>query len=179
MKHYPCLTIAMDYLECQILILGCGNYLFGDDGFGGAVADALLDSCHLPPQMGVINAGISVRDILFTIALSEQRPRAIIVVDAVDAGQPPGTVLELEIDQLPEVKIDDFSMHQMPTSNLLRDLNDLCDVDVRILAVQIQEIPDLVSPGLTDVVEAAIPDACNKIIAMVHKQLAPVDTMKK
>ncbi|MBC8401648.1 MAG: hydrogenase maturation protease [Candidatus Marinimicrobia bacterium] len=157
----------MDYLDCKTLVLGCGNILFGDDGFGPAVVDCLLDNYSLPPHVCVQNAGISVRNLLFTIVLSDRHPGNIIIIDAIDAGKPAGEIFELDIDQLPKIKIDDFSMHQLPTSNLLKELNEFCDIEVKILSAQVQQIPDEVDPGLSKVIRAAIPVACEKIITLI------------
>ncbi len=157
----------MDYLDCKTLVLGCGNVLFGDDGFGSAVVDFLLDNYSLSPDVYVLDVGISVRNILFTITLSDRRPGTIIIIDAIDAGKPAGEIFELDIDQLPKIKIDDFSMHQLPTSNLLKELNEFCDVDVKIVSTQVECIPDEVDPGLSEVIRAAVPAAGKKIITLI------------
>ena len=151
------------YLGKENVVLGCGNVLFGDDGFGPAVAEYMENSGYIPPNTCVINAGLSVREILFNIVLSKKRPKKIIIVDAFDVGKIPGEVIELDISSIPEVKIDDFSMHQLPTSNLLRELSNLCGVDVHILSVQTQYIPDEVSPGLSNTIRDAIPAVCERI----------------
>jgi coenzyme F420 hydrogenase subunit delta len=152
-----------DYWNKEILVLGCGNILFGDDGLGPEVAEYLLKNVEIPPGVGVINAGLSVREILFNIVLNDQRPKRIIIVDAVDAARPAGEIFELDISSIPEKKIDDFSMHQLPTSNLLKELKETCDVDVKIISVQVQHIPEEVSPGLSEVVRDSIPGVCEKI----------------
>jgi coenzyme F420 hydrogenase subunit delta len=156
-------VVMTDYWNKNVLVLGCGNVLFGDDGFGPAVVEYLLENSEIPPEACVINAGLSVRELLFTIILSDKRPSQIIIVDAVDAGRFPGEIFELPVSELPEIKIDDFSMHQLPTSNLLKELQDMCGVDVTIISAQIEHIPDAVSPGLSQAVRDAIPAACRKI----------------
>ncbi|MFQ6114453.1 MAG: hydrogenase maturation protease [bacterium] len=156
-----------DYCNKEIVVLGCGNGLFGDDGFGSAVVEYLQNNFEIPPRVCVMNAGLSVREILFNIVLSDKRPKKIIIVDAVDVGRPPGQILELDICGIPEKKIDDFSMHQLPTSNLLKELKNMCGVDVRVISVQIQSIPDEVSPGLSTVVRDSVPVACEKILSAI------------
>jgi len=128
------------------------------------VVDYFLENMEIPLEACVINVGLSVREILFNIVLSDKRPRRIIIVDAVDAGRPAGEIFELDISNIPEKKIDDFSMHQLPTSNLLRELKNMCGVDVRIISVQIQNIPEEVSPGLSKVIRDSIPAVCEKIL---------------
>ena len=76
----------------SILIFGCGNILFGDDGFGPAVVRELQESYVLPEDVLALDVGTSVREILFDILLSERRPERLIIVDAVDRGREPGAL---------------------------------------------------------------------------------------
>lgn len=148
----------------SVLVLGCGNRLFGDDGFGPAAVQYLNEHYSLPDDVAAIDTGISVRNILFDIALSEKRPKKIIIVDAVDVGKNPGEAFELDVSQIPLKKIDDFSMHQLPTSNLLLELKDLCLVDVKVICVQVEEIPDSVRPGVSETLLRSLPAVCEKIL---------------
>jgi coenzyme F420 hydrogenase subunit delta len=127
------------------------------------VAEELQQNYDIPEHVCVINAGISVRELLFNITLDEKKPEKIIIVDAVDFGKSPGELFEIDLDELPENKIDDFSMHQMPTSNLLRELRDLCDVEVRILSCQVEKIPEEVEPGLSKTLKGKVEEMCEMI----------------
>ncbi len=155
----------------RILVLGCGNILFGDDGFGPAVAQDLKGRTDLPDEVFVVDAGTSVREILFDIVLSETRPRKIIIVDAMDKDRTPGRLFRPSIESVPLRKQDDFSMHQLPASNLVRELRDLCGVDVEVLACQVQNIPEAVSPGLSPPVRAAVSTATDTIVQEVRSFL--------
>ncbi len=79
----------IDYWNSETLILGCGNVLFGDDGFGPAVVEHLARHREIPPDVCVMDVGLGIRGVLFTLALSERRPTTLIIVDAVDEGKPP------------------------------------------------------------------------------------------
>jgi coenzyme F420 hydrogenase subunit delta len=153
-----------EYHDKSIIIFGCGNVLFGDDGFGPVVVEELQSKYYIPEHVCIINAGTSVRELLFNITLDEQRPETIIIIDAVDFGKQPGEIFEIDLDELPENKIDDFSMHQIPTSNLLRELRDLCGVDVRILSCQVKKIPEEVEPGLSKTLEGKVMKMCKLIV---------------
>ncbi|MBI4946893.1 MAG: hydrogenase maturation protease [Bacteroidetes bacterium] len=164
------MEITPSYCNCKILILGCGNILFGDDGFGPQVAEELQKNCHLPENVMVINAGSGVRKFLFDITLSEKKPGKIIIVDAIDAGKTPGEIFELPIDEIPEKKIDDFSMHQLPTSNLLKELKEFCKVDVIIIVCQVESIPEEVTGSISKKLTDAIPVVCKRINEIIiHK----------
>ena len=156
-----------DWHNKQTCILGCGNVLFGDDGFGPAVADHCQRYCAIPASVCVLDVGTSVRNVLFDILLADQRPKKIVIVDAIDCGREPGALLELDIESLPKETIDDFSMHQLPTSNLLREIRDYCEVEVRVLVCQVTRIPEEVSPGLSIPVSRAVERAA-KTLAREH-----------
>ncbi len=147
-----------------ILVLGCGNVLFGDDGFGPAVAEQLHSIKDLGDEICVINAGTSVREILFDVALGDKKPRKIVIVDAMDKGMRPGELFRPSIDDVPLKKLDGFSMHQLPASNLLRELRDLCGVEVELIVCQVQTIPEGVSPGLSPPVQRAVSEAAETIL---------------
>ncbi len=157
-----------------ILVMGCGNVLFGDDGLGPAVIAELEKRMDRATRERVclLDAGTAARTVLFDLLVGDRRPWRIVVVDAVEAGRPPGEVFSPSIDDLPEAKLDDFSMHQLPASNLLRELRDGCGVSVEILACQVQAIPSEVCPGLSDPVQRAIPRICQTVLDEVgsHEQ---------
>ncbi len=157
-----------EYCCKPILLLGCGNVLFGDDGFGPAVAQRLQARTDLPEELCVIDAGTAVREILFDIVLSERRPRKIIVLDAMDKGFTPGELFRPSIESVPLKKQDDFSMHQLPTSNLLYELTELCGVDVELIACQVEDVPEAVAPGLSAPVQAAVSKAGEIILQEVR-----------
>jgi len=153
-----------EFCTKQTLILGCGNRLFGDDGFGPAVIEYLLTHYGVPDDVYVMDVGTGVRKILFTLALSSEKPCRILLIDAVDKGRTPGEIFELPLDGLPIEKIDDFSLHQVPSSNLARELKD-AGVDVRVLVCQIAQVPDRVEPGLSEVVARAVPILGDRLAA--------------
>ena len=156
-----------EWYDKSILILGCGNILIGDDGFGPAVAQSLQRNFIVPAEVCVFDAGTSVREILFDIILSEKKPSKIVVVDAMDCGQKPGELFLPDIDSIPKAKLDSFSLHQVPTSNLLRELRDLCGVEVIVIACQVSRAPDSVKPGLSNPIKEAVERAA-EIVAREH-----------
>jgi coenzyme F420 hydrogenase subunit delta len=158
----------MDYIpECyqkSTLILGCGNILFGDDGFGPAVITYLEKHYQIPEDIAILDVGTGAREILFNIALAEKKPKRVIVIDALDCHRPAGEIFTVPVESLPEKKIDDFSLHQMPTSNLLKELKDLCQVEVVLLAAQPKYIPEIVKPGLSKKIQDAVPKVGKYIV---------------
>jgi coenzyme F420 hydrogenase subunit delta len=151
------------YCRKKILIAGCGNKLFGDDGFGPEVVEYLIKHYSIPENIYLMDVGTGIRKILFTLTLSEARPETIVVIDAVDKGRKPGEIFEISLDEIPEEKIDDFSIHQVPSSNLLKELQDLCSVNVRVMACQTKTIPETMQSGLSEPVQKAVQLMAQKI----------------
>ncbi len=157
-------NIIPEYCSKEILVLGCGNVLFGDDGFGPAVIEYILTEDNTVDHACFLNVGTSSRKILFNVVLSEEKPKRIIIVDAMDYGGKPGAVTELDLNAIPYNKIDDFSMHQVPTSNLLREVRDICGVEVVLIVCQPAEIPEEVCPGLSMLVQQAVKQATEIVL---------------
>ena len=161
-------TILLDdcvpeFCKSRVLVIGCGNILFGDDGFGPAVIERLQTKYTIPDDVYVLDVGTSVRDLLCTIALSPVKPRKIVVIDTSDTGKKPGEVFVAPIEELPELKVGCFSLHQVPTSNLLKELKACCQLNVALVIVQPESIPEEIRPGLSEKVGAAVNQACEYI----------------
>lgn len=152
-----------EHLSKRTLVLGCGNVLYGDDGFGPAVATSLADRYPVPEDAAVLNLGLATRGFLFDVLLSTPRPRRIVVVDAMERHARPGEVFEVPLDELSREKVDDFSFHQGPTSNLLRELRDLCGVEIVVVSCQPERIPREMEVGLSPAVRAAVDEAARLV----------------
>jgi coenzyme F420 hydrogenase subunit delta len=153
-----------DFCRKPVLILGCGNILFGDDGFGCELAEYIRRHHPVPESACLLDVGTGVRNLLFTLCLSPVRPRRILVLDAMDAGRSPGEIFEIDPAEIPPIKLEGFSLHQVPTSNLLRELQALGDLEVRVLACQPGALPSEVGPGLSEAVRAALPRAAAWVV---------------
>jgi len=151
-------NVAPDYIQKRVLILGCGNTLFGDDGFGPATAVYIQKNCKIPSDMHIIDVGTGASKILLIIALSEDKPEKLIILDAVNVGRKPGEIFEASIEDLLKNRVDDFSSHLFPTARLLQQLQSE-GVNITILACQVEKIPEIVSPGLSESVSRAVSEA--------------------
>lgn len=164
------MSTVQDLFTKPVLIFGCGNILVGDDGFGPAVIDHLLENFQLPAQVAALDVGTSIRELLFDLVLMQERPRVIFIVDSVsNSDKRPGEIFEMDISRIPSIKVNDFSLHQFPSVNLLNELQDGAGVKIRVLAVQVEKIPDEISQGLSAPVAAAVPKACEWLLREVEE----------
>lgn len=167
----PTLAELPEFCRKPTLILGCGNILFGDDGFGCAVVEYLEAHFALPEDVCLLDVGTGVRKVLFTLCLSAERPRRVLILDALDVGREPGELFEISPKDIPANKCDDFSVHQLPTSNLLRELEEQCGVEVRVLGCQTATLPVEICPGLSEPVYRAVPEVAERVTAYYHTRL--------
>jgi hydrogenase maturation protease len=99
----------------DLLVLGLGNVLLGDDGLGAAaVARVERDYC-VPPGVRLAEGGtlgLSLLDLL-------TESRHVILVDAVRSDEPPGTLVRLDGDDVMDAVRDRLSTHQVGVVDLL------------------------------------------------------------
>ena len=148
--------------DAEILVVGCGNVLFEDDGFGPAVIEALQEyfkDHELPENTMLIDAGTSAPHFIFS--LPHESWKKLIVVDVVDSGVEPGTVRRFEVTELPKGRYDDA--HSWSVEEPLHELNK--KIEVFVVGCQPESIsaPD-VKMGLTKSVEEAVPKAIKIIL---------------
>lgn len=151
------------FCRARVLILGVGNLLFGDDGFGPAVIEDLLQNYSIPDDIYVMDVGTGARKLLFTLLLGDVAPAEILIVDAVDWGNEIGKVAEIPAGELPTTKIDDFSLHQVPTSNMLRELQDKGQVEISVVVCDVGALSQRIDPGLSTRVKMAVARASEMI----------------
>jgi len=168
------LALFTELFSKPIWVFGCGNILFGDDGFGPAVIDSLHRHYALPASVLAVDVGTSIRELLFDLLLAPTKPFTIFIVDA--ASQPhrePGELFEVEPHTMSSGGLDDFSLHHFPSSSLIQELRQLAGVNVRTLAVQVKHVPDQVRPGISREVKASIPRACRWLLEQIGEVSLP------
>jgi coenzyme F420 hydrogenase subunit delta len=149
----------MDTLYPEIVVAGCGNPLFADDGFGPAVVES-LQGLELPDNVRIVDAGLGGPHFVFTL-LSPESTRRLIIVDIADFGGEPGELRWLTVDELPVGSYRDA--HSWDLTEPLQRMKD--EIEIRVLACQKKYVsaPEMVI-GITDEVQKAIPGAVSEIL---------------
>ena len=99
----------------KILVLGLGNILLQDEGLGVRTVERLMADFSLPPEVEALDGGVMGLDLLPRL----EGVSALLIVDAVRAGWPPGTLVRLEGDAIPAALAHKMSMHQSGLQELL------------------------------------------------------------
>jgi coenzyme F420 hydrogenase subunit delta len=85
----------------RVVVFGCGNVLYADDGIGPALIAALEKDPEVPEDVALLDVGTSIRGLLFDLVLSDKLPERVVVVDAVtQSDREPGEIFEIDVDQM-------------------------------------------------------------------------------
>jgi len=143
----------------EILVLGCGNLLKGDDGFGNMVASKLIEGKMLPKMVNVIDAGTSGPYFVNLLNNISKYPKELIIVDSGDFD---GNVGELKFFNADDIEIHqgDYGIHTWPLSNELVKYRG--NVHILLCKVDLQEDCEF-SVGLSPAIERSIDTACSMI----------------
>ena len=99
----------------SVVVIGLGNPLMGDDGLGLAVLEELRTGYALPPNVELVDGGTWGMNLLPIIEDAAE----LILIDAIDAGQTPGSLVRLERDRLPRYLATKISPHQVDLRDVL------------------------------------------------------------
>jgi len=102
-------------MERRILLLGLGNILLQDEGLGVRAAELLASRYRLPPDVQVMDGGVMGLDLLPHL----EGVSHLLITDAVQTGQPPGSLVRLEGEAIPAALSLKMSMHQVGLQELL------------------------------------------------------------
>jgi hydrogenase maturation protease len=138
-------------------VLGIGNRLWADEGFGPAVVDRLLAEGVLPADITALDGGTLGLYLLPCV----QEARRLLVFDAVDFGRAPGEIVVLRNGEIPVFFGQrPLSLHQTGFTDVLAaaELTGAAPEAITLIGVQPESMGDW-GGGLTPTVAAAIPRA--------------------
>lgn len=145
------------------LILGLGNPLRGDDGFGTAVI-AALQNTPIPPNVDVVDGSTAGLEIVLLL----QKYRRVLVVDAAEMGLTPGVWRQFEANTavLPLASSNSTpnSLHSAGFADALALAEALGTLPTEIIVFGVQPGQTGWSNGLSDAVEAAVLPVCQAIL---------------
>ncbi|MBP1928588.1 coenzyme F420 hydrogenase subunit delta [Methanolinea mesophila] len=146
----------------EIVITGCGNPLFADDGFGPAVVEE-LQKLQLPDNVKVIDAGLGGPHFIFTL-IDPEKTKKLIIIDIADFGAEPGDLTLLRVEDLPAGSYRDA--HSWDLTEPLQRLKDR--VDITVIGCQPKHVtaPDF-ELGLTEEVSNAVPKTVRTVLELI------------
>ena len=117
----------------KTIILGLGNLLYGDEGFGVRLAQHLYAHWDFPPGVSVVDGGTQGQTLLTFVEEAD----SLLVLDAVDFGLEPGE-LTLREEVPAYVTAQKVGPHQNSFSEVLAlaELKDCLPEEIRLIGAQ-------------------------------------------
>ena len=141
-------------------MLGVGNLLLSDDGVGVHAIRRLQQVALLPEEVQVVDGGTSGLDLLHYL----EGVSHLVIVDATEVGQAPGTLTRLAGDEVPAYLSTKLSPHEIGLPDMLfaAKLRDLYPEEVVVWGVQ---------PATTEVGLDLSPPVAAQVDVLVQKIL--------
>jgi hydrogenase maturation protease len=152
--------------RCDVLVLGIGNLLWADEGFGVRCVEHLAAQWQVPEGVTVMDGGTQGLYLLPYV----QGAKRLIVFDAIDYGLPPGTMKRVEGDEVPRfMGAKKMSLHQTGFQEVIAaaDLTGQLPEALLLIGVQPEELEDY-GGSLRDVVKARLDDAVAMAVAQLR-----------
>lgn len=99
----------------SILVLGLGNTIMTDDGFGVKVVTTLSSRYHFQGPVQLLDGGTLGLDLLPEL----EELDSLLIIDALDMRAEPGGIFRLEGEEVPRAFASKLSVHQMGLQDLL------------------------------------------------------------
>jgi hydrogenase maturation protease len=139
------------------LVMGIGNVLWADEGFGVRAVAALNEGWRFPESVTLMDGGTQGLYLLPYV----QDARRILVFDAIDYGLEPGTLQIVKDGDIPSyMGVGKMSLHQSSFQEVLSlaQLSGRTPERAVLVGVQPKLLKDF-GGSLTDVVRARLPEA--------------------
>ncbi|MFH1791167.1 MAG: hydrogenase 3 maturation endopeptidase HyCI [Candidatus Omnitrophota bacterium] len=144
-------------LKGTVVIVGIGNILRGDDGFGPALVSALKGRTRAV----LIDAGVSPENC--TGLVKKAAPDTVVLVDAVHMDLEPG---ECRILGEEDILKTGFSTHDASQNMFMQYLKS--ETGARIYMLGLQPATVALGSGMTEKVSAAVPEIADKIEGILN-----------
>ena len=146
-----------------VLVLGLGNVLLGDDGLGAAAVARLEREYHVPPGVHLEDGGTLGLSLLGLLSDAD----CLILVDAVRADSPPGTLIRLDGADVSDAVRDRLSPHQVGVADLL-DAARLIDSYPRTVTL-LGLVPDCID--LSVVRSSVVDQRLDELVAVIVREV--------
>ena len=154
-------------------VVGLGNLVHADDGVGVHLIQRLIGDARVPPGVRLLDGGTQGLALLPHISGYHR----LLVIDAVDVGEPPGTVIRLEgkaCESLPGKP----SVHQLGFADMMIALRLLGDETPEVVVLGVQPLSTDWSAELTEPVGKALNQLPDLVIAQLELWAATPHTPK-
>jgi len=155
-----------DDKDFQTLVLGLGNILWADEGFGVRAVEALNGAYRFPPGVRLMDGGTQGIFLLPWVRAADR----LLILDAIDFGLQPGEMRVMYQDDVPRfMGAKKVSMHQAGFQEVLMSAQLSGQFPEKIALVGVQpEMLDDYGGSLRPSIKAKVPEAVAAAITVLR-----------
>ena len=169
----------MDQIKSNpIVLLGVGNILLTDEGFGVHVVNQLREDYVFNPPITILDGGTMGMELLTYM----RGMTKLLLVDAINGGEAPGTVYEFPHEEMNHYFTDAISVHEVGMQDILRirALQEDPLEDAVVIGVE----PESLELGLTlsNSTQAVVAEVKERVLSVLSNwdiTASPVNTEKE
>ena len=159
---------------CPVLVLGMGNILLEDEGLGIRALEALAKRYEWPDTVELLDGGTTGMGLLDDISGRQH----LLVLDAVQTGDEPGTLVRLRDDQVPVYFGLRVTPHQLGLSDVLATLQLSGEAPAAVTVLGLVpyslELTLELSPVIAERLDSLVEAAVDEMAALGHSPLTGV-----
>ncbi len=159
-----------------VLVLGIGNVLWADEGFGVRAVEALHQRYSMPANVSLVDGGTQGMYLLDYVCSADR----VLVLDAIDYKLAPGTLRVFRDDEVPVWSDTMMSLHQATFQELLSlaRLRGRFPSRITLIGVQPDVLDDL-GGSLSPLVRARLDEAVGLAVAELSAWGIEVDAARR
>lgn len=140
------------------VVLGLGNILNRDEGLGIQAIQLLESRLGNTPDLEVLDGGVLGLNLLMIV----EECSHLLILDAVNAGKPAGTMIELDRDAIPLFSGIHLSEHQITFQEVLglAQIREKLPSHLYVIGIQPQDLS--IGLGISPVVAQALPQVVDR-----------------
>ena len=151
----------------NVIIVGVGNRLLGDEGVGLHVIDN-LSQIPMPSNVDVVDCGCDLLNLVSYL----NEPQKIIIIDTIRAGGKPGKIYRFDYDELQITQAQMQSAHQIGPVDTLKLLKQVYSAlsHCEIIVIGIEPEAMELSNCLSEKVRESIAEVIKLVLAEISLQ---------
>jgi hydrogenase maturation protease len=147
------------------VVLGLGNVLNRDEGLGIFCLDLLRARLSDSGGVEFLDGGVLGMSLLPVVESCGH----LLLLDAVDAGKPPGTVVELSRNEIPRFARLKLSWHQLGFQEVLEFAAVRGNLPGHLHLVGAQPFDIMTGYGLSPAIEAVLPNIVDRAVEILRE----------